>query len=701
MMLLRALTSTSLFALVLGGAMAAPVTLPVDATRPGPSALRPSRLIEARSVAADDPDITGSLYAGPQSASSGQLAGLRAAITAYEKGDLSGGDANARTLSDPAARAAAEWIAIRTASRTVGFGRIMRFLAAYPNWPSAPTLRRRAEEALYNDDADAGTVRAFFASQRPLTDEGKAALARTLLASGDQRGAATLIRDAYRNDALSDGLEADIVKRFGSLLTRADHKFRADRLVYDGDFQDGLRAAARAGSDVTAVAKARIALEKKAGNAAALMAAVPASAGRDPAFLFARVKQLRRADKIREAAAVLAGAPRDATLLVRPDEWWTERRLVARDLLDRGDARTAYAIVSSFTAETDTTRMEAEFHAGWIALRFLGDAHAAGRHFAALTATAEKPISIARGAYWQGRAADMLGDDAGARRFYEKASRYSTTYYGQIARARLGLTSVALRPLPDASAETRTTFYSLLATRAIDMLYDLNERDFAGILVADMANRLENADQLALLGRLVVQNKDARAALSVGKSATQRGLPLDAIAFPTTGIPSFQPVGDVERAVVYSIARQESEFRHDVVSHAGARGLMQVMPATARATARQAGLAFDAKRLTSDPAYNAQIGSAHLGELIDKYGGSYIMTFAAYNAGASRVAEWVDTYGDPRSPGVDPIDWVERIPFTETRNYVQRVMENVQVYRARLGKSPLLIETDLRRGAIR
>jgi soluble lytic murein transglycosylase len=259
---------------------------------------------------------------------------------------------------------------------------------------------------------------------------------------------------------------------------------------------------------------------------------------------------------------------------------------------------------------------------------------------------------------------------------------------------------VALRPLPAASAGTRTTFNGLLATRAIDMLYDLGEADFARILVADMANRLQDADQLAMLGSLVVAKKDAKAALSVGKSATQRGLPLEAIAFPTAGIPAYQPVTDVERAVVYGIARQESEFRHDAVSQAGARGLMQVMPATAKATAKAAGLPFDPKRLSTDAAYNAQIGSAHLGELIGKFGGSYIMTFAAYNAGTSRVSDWISTYGDPRNPKVDPIDWVERIPYSETRNYVQRVMENVQVYRARLGKDGLMIESDLRRGAV-
>jgi len=413
-----------------------------------------------------------------------------------------------------------------------------------------------------------------------------------------------------------------------------------------------------------------------------------------------KAKALRRAEKFREAAAVLARAPRDAASLVRPDEWWIERRLVARELLDAGDPKSAYAIAAGYAAQTDQTAMEAEFHAGWIALRFLGDGKLAARHFANLRARAERPISVARGAYWQGRAAEMMGDRAGAERYYHEAASHSTTYYGQIARARLGLPGVALRKLPEPSSGARATFNGLLATRSIEMLYDLNEKDLARALVADMAGMLQEGEKLAMLGDLTLREKDTRAALSVGKSATQRGFPLESIAFPTAGIPQFQPLSDVEKAVVFGIARQESEFRHDAVSGAGARGLMQVMPATARATAKQAGVTYDPKRLTTDLAYNAQIGSAHLAELIGNFRGSYIMTFAAYDAGSSRVSDWVATYGDPRDPAIDPIDWVERIPFTETRNYVQRVMENVQVYRARLGQKAVLIETDLRRGAV-
>ncbi|WP_448952980.1 lytic transglycosylase domain-containing protein [Labrys neptuniae] len=690
-MLLRFITGTSLFVAVLTGALAAPVTRPGDATlkqRPRTVALRTDIAVPQ----SPDGDVTGSIIVPPTIVN--PLDTLRQVIDAYESGNRSGGDTLARSLGDPASQALAEWIAIRNASRQVGLARINAFLAAYPSWPGNGLIRRRAEEALYNEGADAAAVRAFFATSRPETDEGKVALAAVLQGDGDTNGAAVLIRDAYRNDSLSGQLDGDIQRKYAALLLPADHKYRADRLIYDGNYDEGLRVAARAGAEVAALAKARIAVAQKARNAGALLAANVSS---DPAYVFARVTYLRHQKKPRDAAALLIKAPRDAEALVRPDEWWTQRRLVARALLDQGDARTAYAVVSGFTAQSDTTRMEAEFHCGWIALRFLNDPRSASKHFAALSADAQRPISVSRGAYWQGRAAEAAGDKAAATGFYQAAARYPITYYGQIARARLGLRTLDLGTLPDATPAARQAFDDLPAIRAINQLYGLGKRDYARILITDMGKQLQDSQQLALLGQLALDNNDAKTALTVGKAATQRGLPLDAVAFPIGAIPGFESSGTVERAVVYGIARQESEFSHDVVSSAGARGLMQVMPSTAKATARLAGIAFDAKKLTSDPLYNARLGEAHLGELIGRFSGSYIMTFAAYNAGPGKVAEWVKAYGDPRDPKVDPIDWVERIPYTETRNYVQRVIENVQVYRARLDTgSALAIEADLR-----
>jgi soluble lytic murein transglycosylase len=415
------------------------------------------------------------------------------------------------------------------------------------------------------------------------------------------------------------------------------------------------------------------------------MAAVALALRSDPGYLFARIQVLRRAGKIREAADILLTVPRERAAIIDGDEWWVERRLVARKILDLGDARTAYRICADHATETGPMRIEAEFHAGWIALRFLNEPSVAAAHFATAADVAETPMSRARATYWQGRAAEAAGGNppGPARAFYEEAAAHPATYYGQLARAKLGIASLPIRSIADeARGDERAE-----AIRIIELLYALDATESAETLVMDTTRQLSDERQVAALGTIVAARQDARLSLAIGKIASQRGFALDALAFPAYGVPPFEPLrNSAPASIVYSIARQESAFNAKAVSPAGAKGLMQMMTATARSTAARASIAFDEMRLVTDPAFNARLGAAHLGDLLDAHRGSCILAFAAYNAGPRRVKEWVEAYGDPRKPDVDPIDWVERIPFTETRNYVQRVTENLQIYRVRFGE---------------
>ena len=291
---------------------------------------------------------------------------------------------------------------------------------------------------------------------------------------------------------------------------------------------------------------------------------------------------------------------------------------------------------------------------------------------------------------------EALGRRDEARAHYEHAARYSTAYYGQIARARLGHKDLVLRPPPEAAPDRRT----LEVARAIDLLYAIDERDLVAGALADLGERGTDAAALAAVGEVAARRKDARAMLLLGKAALGRGLPLEHYAFPTVGMPEYHAIGPaIEPAVVYAIARQESTFNPKIISSAKAMGLMQVTPEAARYVSKKFGQSYDEKRLLSDQTYNVQLGAAELGDLYADYRGSHILTFVGYNAGRGRVRDWIAKYGDPRNPKVDSIDWVEQIPFSETRNYVQRVLENLQVYRMRFGGgSKLLIEADMRRG---
>jgi len=609
---------------------------------------------------------------------------LAAAAALYRKGDIPGGDALAGRIADPIARVALEWAALRLAARPDD-RRLAAFAAAHPQWPGDEWIRAEEEARLYTQRAAPEVIAARFAGDPPRTPAGKLAAARAALDAGRRDAAAAIVRALWREADLDAWSEGAILKEFAAALTRADHKYRADRLLYAEKTAAALRAAALAGEGEVALAEARVAAMSGPLTPRAIRA-VPDALQADPGLLFARVQDARRANRASEAAAWLALAPGEPSALIDPDKWWSEQRMVARELLDLGQAQRAYAICAAARPASVSARIDAAFHAGWIALRFLNDAPEAARRFAAASAIAEAPWSIARAAYWQGRAAEAMGQDEAARRFYERAAGWPIAFYGQLAAKRLGRGAIALRaPATVAAGEAREE-----ATRVVEWLYVAGLDDLATPLAEAAAGRWRDEAQIAALAEVVAAHGDATANVQFGKIASERGFALDAAAFPTFGVPNFAPLPhSADLPSVYAVARQESEFAWRAASGAGARGLMQILPATAQSTARRAGVAYDPQRLGADPAFNTQIGAAYLGQLLDDEGGSLELALAAYNAGGGRVAQWLAAYGDPRTGKVDPVDWVERIPFDETRDYVERVSENLGVYRARLAAEPV------------
>jgi soluble lytic murein transglycosylase len=617
-------------------------------------------------------------------------------VRKHKPGDASQLEAS---ISDPVARKLAEWIILRSDDNGASVERYRAFISANPSWPSQTFLRRRLEAALWDDHRDDATVWAWFENESPVSAKGKFSLARVMLGRGDRANAERLVRDAWRNDLMSEDTESTALDLFGALVTPGDHKARMDLLLYGSEHEAALRAAKRLGANQVALAKARIAAYRKAPNTRALLEAVPRELHGDPGFVFSRIQLLRREEKFTEAAQLMMSAPKEPGRLYNLDEWWIERRLLSRKMIDVGEHRTAYLIARDAALPArDIYKTEQEFTAGWIALRFLNDPSTAAQHFARIGVGSVNPTTLARAGYWQGRAAEAAGHAQEARSAYAAAAEQSTSYYGQLARAKLGLPQIELNGAPAARGRA---IERLEVVRAVAVLYELDEREIAIPILADMG---ENGDPDALvgLGELASRNSDARGMLLMGKSALNRGLPFDFYAYPVNGIPPFKSIGpDVEQSIVYAIARQESAFNPSVVSPAQAYGLMQVTPDAGKFVCKKYGANFDFGRLKNDPVYNAALGAAELGGLIEDYRGSYIMTFAAYNAGRGSVKKWIDRYGDPRDPKVDAVDWVELIPFSETRNYVQRIMENLQVYRARFGGGTRLqIEADLHRGSV-
>jgi soluble lytic murein transglycosylase len=648
--------------------------------------------------------VSGPFALAPTAATSAaDVAAVKRVIEAARRSKEAEANAAEASITDPVARKLAEWVILRSDNTNPTFQRYAAFVEANPSWPHSPLFRRRAENALWNDGVDDRTVRAFFAKHQPSTAKGRFMLARTLLAQGDRDAAAALVRHAWRNDECSAEVEKRVLEMFGNMLTTADHKARMEHRFYADDVAGGMRAAERLGGNEVAIGKARAAVLRKAGNAKAALDAVPPAAQSDPGYIFARVQWLRQNNKAEDAGRLIFTAPKNPELLYNLDQWWLERRLLVRKLLDERDAQTAYRVAREAAPPMrGFYRVDAHFTAGWVALRYLNDPKTAAEHFARIMEGTINPHALARGGYWQGRAAEAMGQRAQAKTFYETAAQHTATYYGQLARARLGLTDLGLRGPPVFTPQEQNVLGNLEVVRAAQILYTLDERDMLASIFAELGESGTDIAGMAMLGELAAKHGAGRAMLLLGEAAYGRGLPLDYYAYPIVGLPEYQPIAPpIEPAVAYSIARQESHFNQKVVSSAHAMGLMQVTPAAGIDTAAKFKVAYSRDRLLKDPVYNMQMGAAELSNLFTGYNGSYILTFAGYNAGRGRVRQWIAAYGDPRDPNVDPVDWVERIPLSETRNYVERIMENLQVYRARFGGgTKLLIEADIKRGGL-
>lgn len=565
-------------------------------------------------------------------------------------------------------------------------------------WPGLKSLRANSERALARENAAPDAVLAAFGTTRAETVEGAIALARAKAAKGDTAAAREALRPYWHADALDRDTETKILGEFGSLLTVADHRRRMEMLLYRERAQQAQRFGDLA--ETQSLYRAWAAVVHKAKNAEALVKAVDPSWHRDPAYAFLRAEIANRAEKYALAAELLSkGAPRedgDDDDSAASSAWWVEQRIASRGLAEQGKYAAAYKLAAHHAARSETDMVEAEFHAGWYALRGLKDPKTALSHFRKILRVSNRPLAVSRAWYWMGRAAEA-GGAAEAREYYAKAAHFGGTYYGQLAAARIGQSGLNV-VYPTPSQDERARFQSREAVRAIDRLAAAGHGWRAASLYRALAEELQSPGELALLAARAETGGDHQLSLQIGKIAFGRGIDVAALAFPVGVIPASANISGSGKALAYAIARQESAFNPAAVSPANARGLLQLLPGTAKGVAKRYGLAYSAERLTSDAAYNATLGAHFLGEQINDFNGSYILTFIAYNAGPRRVDQWIERYGDPRGKPIDEVvDWVEKIPFSETRSYVQRVMENYQVYKTRLGQKADIVH-DLRLG---
>lgn len=623
---------------------------------------------------------------------------LRRGLRAADAGDWTFVREARFELSHPVAQNLLLW-RIATADARAIFSELHLALDELEGWPRQEAIQREAEWKLAEAGLGPDLTASWFASREPLTGEGRIAWGEALIALGRVDEGREQIREAWRTQSLRQTYQSAVLRRHGDILTSADHAERVDFLLWAGQRSLASALLPQLGTGERRLADARIRLAARSSGVNAAIDAIPSSLQSDPGLVFERTRWRRRAgntDGALQLALELPGAHTNSSAL---ESMWSERKLIILDLMRERDHATAYRLAAANGMSAGVAFADAEFLAGWLALVHLNQPEAALVHFNRLEAGVTTPVSLGRAKYWQGRAAEAAGNALLARERFTAAAQHATTYYGQLAILALGPEAAELDLPADpviASAE-RAAFNEREQVLALRILGELNQTFLFRTFAAHLEARMETPAEQAMLADIALDYLRLRESVRAAKAGRMQGMILAERAYPVIDVPANAPVM-ADPALTLSVIRQETEFDARAVSGAGARGMMQMMPATARQTARQLGLPYEFEWLTDDPDYNMRLGMAHLQDVVDNYDGSLVMALAAYNAGGGRVHRWVQEYGDPRYGAIDPIDWVESLPFGETRNYVQRVIENLQVYRARRAGHtavPLEIERDM------
>ena len=586
----------------------------------------------------------------------------------------------------PVAADVIEWARLRNGQGS--FDEVSAFLQRRPDWPGERYLRKRSERTVLSEPDSA--VLAFFAETPPQTPGGALRYAEALTRASRAGEAKATVVGAWRNMSMGTTEQALFLATHEETLA-PHHDARLDAMLWRGAFEAARRMFDLASQPAVAVAEARIALRAGEKGVDALIDAVPASHANAPGLQFDRFLWRARKGRREDALDLLLATSVSADRLGRPEEWANLRRAMARDEMREGDPVRAYEIASRHFLTASSSYADLEWLSGYIALRKLNEPKTALRHFENHDAVVNSPISKGRAGYWRGRAYEAMGDVAAADQAYTDAAQYQTSFYGLLAAERADLPFDSALARSDAGAAWRTSPVARHPLFEAGMLLQASgDLDLAERFWTHYAERLD-AGEAALLARAAEDIGQPHLGVMIGKRVAQRGIELP------VGYYALHPVAlqDLPMApeMTLAIARRESEFDPGVQSGVGARGLMQIMPATGIEVAKILGRSDDhtTERLTSDPDYNAQLGTAYLAMLARRFDGNVVMMAAGYNAGPSRPDNWMEEFGDPRRGDIDIVDWIEHIPFRETQNYVMRVTESLPIYRALLGKEALPI----------
>ncbi len=594
---------------------------------------------------------------------------------------------NAETLAsrarDPLVAKLFYWYAYKEEHGKPAFQRIAGFIRQNPDWPHQARLRLSAERALLRERGIADSdITGWFSEHAPQTADGMYAYLAALQRTNRMDALRDTLGGWWRTTLMSPDDQKRFLQSYGSHIDRETHHVRMDHLLFRQHYTNARSLAALLGDGYPALVQARIAVAEGQQGVDAAIANVPAHLSRDPGLLYERLKW-RRVNNRDFGAMEILHAPPPAEMVTNLPDWWRERHIIARRLIQEGKFEDAYMLVSRHQQKEGFPFAQAEFLAGFLALK-IEKPWRAFEHFEALYHRTSSPISRSRGAYWAGRASEDLGHAGIADQWYRAAARHQITYYGQLAMARLDAAQTPPEQfIPRRTIEAKIALNANEMVQAVRLLHAAGMRRDTTAFLNALSRQIDTPDEYYALAELATSLDHHHNAIQVAKAGLQKNIMLVDHAYPTI-LSRLRGIDRVEWALVHALIRQESEFDFAARSHAGASGLMQLMPATAAETARKLGIAHQQSWLVDRPDHNIRLGAAYLEEMIRRYDGSYALALAAYNAGPGRADRWLREFGDPRKGEIDLVDWVELIPIYETRNYVQRVLESTYIYRLKL-----------------
>lgn len=579
--------------------------------------------------------------------------------------------------ASPLARNLIQWYRLKNTD-TIRFHDAETFLRLHPAWPDTTIIRKKAELAITPSLPSAEIVR-FFQSNPPVSGRGMIHYLNALMATGKTSHALSILKNWWPDAVLAPNEQTEILQKFGKYLGSQDHERRLRHIIHDKHYTASRELGRLLGNGYPQLVEAKIALIEGKSNVSQLIAAVPANLRNNEALMLTRLQWRRKNNEDAGAIELLRNAPA-SNRLSNHEYWWRERHIIARRLIEQNKWASAYALVRDHRQKDGFSYAQAEFLAGWIALRKIGKPWQAFEHFERLFNAVESPISRSRGAYWAGLASESLNHPEIATQWFQVAARYQTTYYGQMAAGRINLPLGLVNPTPvSVTTEARQSFKSEPLISAALLLHRAGQRNDAKKFLHAYADQAKSGLSFTLATELANSLGMNDAAIKIAKQAERNGYVLPQYLFPVLK-EAQQKRYALHPAFIHGIIRQESAFDQYAESHAGAQGLMQLMPATAKETAKKAGLGYYPARLKNDPVYNMTLGSLYLQQMLEQWDGNRTLAIASYNAGPGRVRQWVKEFGDPRNPEIDEVDWIETIPIYETRNYVQRVTEALNVY---------------------